>query len=207
MAAANYVTLAALKITLNLTGQTAFDDDLNASLSSASRGIDGACGRRFWPDANSSQVRAYTPDSSRRLMIDDLITLTSLKVDQDGDGTYEETWTSGTDFVLEPLNGAVSDPVWPYESILARKNGRRYFPCDVEAGVQVTGKFGWPAVPSEIVTATSVLAGKLFKRAREAPFGIVSFGGADSAAAMRIARTDPDVANLISGYMRLVPFI
>lgn len=201
-----YTTSTLLKATLGITSST-FDNDIAASLAAASRGIDKACGRRFWADANSSQVRTYTPDSYRRLMIDDLITLTTLKVDQNGDGTFEETWTSGTDFVLEPLNAAVETPVQPYTSVLVRKSSRRYFPCDIEQSAQVTGKFGWTAIPDEIVLATSILAGKLFKRAREAPFGIVSFGGADSSAAMRLARTDPDVANLIGPFTRQTPFL
>jgi len=200
-----YVTAAALKATLSITGTT-FDADIDAVINSSSRTIDQACGRRFWADAAATSVRTYTPDSWRRVMIDDLITLTSLKVDQDGDGTFEETWVVNTDCVLEPLNAAAETPVRPYESILVRKLARKYFPVDVERSVQVTGKFGWPAIPDEIATATSVLAGKLFKRAREAPFGIVSFG-ADSTAAMRIARTDPDVANLIGPFVRHTPFL
>jgi hypothetical protein len=201
-----YTTLALLKGTLAITS-TDYDNDLNASLSAASRGIDGACGRRFWADSNASQVRVFTPESYRRVFIGDLITLTTLKCDQGGDGTFEETWTSGTDFVLEPLNAAVETPVQPYTSVLVRRQSTRCFPTCYEASVQVTGKFGWPAVTAEIVEATSILAGILFKRKREAPFGIVSFGGADSAAAMRIARTDPQVAALIADYIWTTPFI
>lgn len=202
-----YISLAELKVTLGLTGQTAFDDDLTAAISASCRSIDAACGRRFWLDADTAQVRYYTPDSTRRLMIDDLVTLTSLLVDQDGDGTFEETWTNGTHFVLQPINNPSESPARPYESVLRRVSSGYSFPCGVEHSVKVTGKFGWAAVPPEIAQATTVLAGKLFKRAREAPFGIVSFGGADSGAAMRIARTDPDVANLLAGYIRHTPFI
>jgi hypothetical protein len=41
---------------------------------------------------------------------------------------------------------------------------------------------------------------------REAPFGIVTVG-IDQGAAMRIARTDPDVYALICNYTRHQPFI
>lgn len=202
-----YCELEEVKSTLNLSGQSFADLDLANAIASASRGIDSACGRRFWPDTDATQVRYYTPDSSYRLMIDDLVTLTSVLVDQDGDGTFEETWTNGTDFVLQPVNNPSEYPARPYESLVKRKLGRYYLPCGVEHSVKVTGKFGWAAVPPDIKTATTILAVKMMKRMREAPFGIVSFGGADSSAAMRIAKTDPDVANLIDGYIRHTPFL
>jgi hypothetical protein len=40
----------------------------------------------------------------------------------------------------------------------------------------VTGQFGWSTSPEDIKAATSILAAKLFKRVREAPFGIVTVG-------------------------------
>lgn len=202
-----YCELEEVKSTLNLSGQSFADLDLANVIASASRGIDAATGRRFWSDTGVDNVRYYTPDSSYRLMIDDLIALTSVLVDQDGDGTFEETWTNNTDFVLQPVNNPSEYPARPYESLVRRKLGSYYLPCGIEHSVKVTGKFGWAAVPPEIKTATTILAVKMLKRMREAPFGIVSFGGSDSGAAMRIARTDPDVANLIAGYVRHTPFI
>lgn len=200
-----YVELEELKRTLAVTS-TNYDPDLANCIQTASRAIDAACGRRFWSDTGTANIRTYTPDSYRRLMIDDLQTLTTLKVDQNGDGTFEETWTVGTDFVLEPQNADSDIPIRPYESVVIRKQSRYYFPVDLEQSVQVTGTFGWAAVPDEIQSATSILAGKLFKRMREAPFGIVSFGGGESPA-MRLARTDPDIGNLIQGYIRHTPFL
>lgn len=201
-----YVSAASLKATLNLTGQTFADDDISAAIGAACRSIDGACGRRFYADDDNTSVRYYTPDSYQRVMIDDLIDLVSVVVDQDGDGTYEETWTNGTHFVLQPINGPSESPARPYESLVRRKTGGYYFPVGVEHAVKVTGQFGWEAVPPDIAMAAGILAGKLLKRAREAPFGIVSFGGGDSGA-MRIALRDPDVTNLLSDYVRHTPFI
>ena len=48
--------------------------------------------------------------------------------------------------------------------------------------------------------ATLLLASKLMKRAREAPFGVVT-AGFDVGAAIRIGR-DPDVALLVQDYVR-----
>lgn len=194
----SYVTTAQLKATLQLTG-TAYDTDIAAACVAASRAIDGASGRRFYLDANASQVRYYTPESWRILPIDDLAVLTSVTIDRTGTGVFSETWTNGTDFVLEPFNAPAD--FWPYEFLRVRRLAGRWMPTFIEKSVSVTGQFGWSVLPDDIYTATEILAGKLFKRIREAPFGIVSVG-IDQGAAMRIARTDPDVAPLISRFVR-----
>lgn len=194
-----YVELEELKATLELSGEGFADDDLRLMLTAASRGIDGATGRRFWEDADAAQQRVYTPVSADWLQIDDLIELTSLKTDTDGNGTFENTWTLNTDFVLEPLNAAADARPWTSVSRHPRGSYRE-LPVDLPRSVQVTGKFGWDAVPEGIKAATSIVATKLVRRAREAPFGIVSIG--IDGAAVRIARTDPDVRFLISDYTR-----
>jgi hypothetical protein len=84
-----YLTNEQLKATLELTGTTFAEDDVSAAIEAASRGIEGACNRRFYPDADATQVRHYTPQTGSTCLIDDLITLTSLKVDRNGDGDAE----------------------------------------------------------------------------------------------------------------------
>lgn len=193
-----YVTAAAFKATLSLTGETYADADINVALEAASRGLDELCGRRFWVDADAAQVRYYQPINRDIVRVDDIVTLTTLQTDPGGDGTYESTWTLNTDHVLEPAN-AVADSR-PYELIVRHPTGNYYFPVGIPRGVKVTGKFGWAAVPPAIVQATTILASQLLRRSREAPFGIVSFG-VDGAAA-RIARTDPNILFLTNGLTR-----
>lgn len=199
----SYVELEQLKSTSETTGFTFADQDGLLALAAASRACDKMTGRRFYLDVDATQVRYYTANGTRRLIIDDLVTLTTLKVDRTGDGVYEETWTVGTDFVLEPLNAAADTR--PYENILIRKNRGLYWPCEVEKGVEVTGKFGWLTVPSDIKTATTLIAARLVKRMREAPFGVVALGV--DGTAVRIARTDPDVAMLLEDFDRRAPFV
>ncbi len=69
-----------------------------------------------------------------------------------------------------------------------------------ERSIKVTGQFGWPAVPAPISEATTLLASRLFKRAREAPLGV--FGLGVDGTTVRISRTDPDVAAMIAPYNR-----
>jgi hypothetical protein len=61
-------------------------------------------------------------------------------------------------------------------------------------------------VPQDIQTATAIVASKLVKRTREAPFGIITVGH-DVGVAMRIVRFDPDVHPIIASYSRNTPWI
>lgn len=197
-----YVSMEELKATLELSGSNFSDGDIRSACSAASRAIDMACGRRFWADGNANQVRVYTPTDSRKLTIDDLTTLTSIKTDPGGDGVYEETWAA-TDYTLGPLNASAESV--PYTSVTAHPSGRYLFPTAYPASVQITGKWGWPSVPAEITLATSILAARLFKRTREAPFGVAGFG--IDGASIRVPRIDPDVQALIGPYMRATLFV
>ena len=190
-----YLDREEFKASVSLTGQTYADADVDRAVAAASRAIDNATGRRFYPDSTTAHVRYYTPPNPWGFDIDDLITLTSLKTDMDGDGTYETTWTVTTDFLLEPFNAAEDGR--PYERVAVQPYGSQSLRC-LPREVEVTGKFGWATVPEEIKQATAILAGRLLKRSREAPFGVVTVGFEGPAA--RIARTDPDLDSLLCEY-------
>ena len=195
----DYLTSAELKATLELTGETFADDDVSLAITSASRAIDNICSRRFYLDADSTSVRFYTARNHRIIEIDDLVTFTSLEMDINGDGVYEDTWVEDTDFVFEPFN-AVADGE-PFTVIRRRRLGTFRMPTWIERGVRLTGQFGWAAVPSEVKSATGILAARLISRSREAPFGVIGFG-MDTANAVQIARTDPDVQMLVAPYVK-----
>jgi hypothetical protein len=187
-----YVTLAELKTTLNI-GASTWDTDLTAAISAASRSIDQQCGRRFYLDC-ADVDRYYTPGTPGSVLIDDLATLTTVKTDTGGGGTFTTTLTAGTDFDLAPFNAAADG--WPYTTIQVRQAGRTL--PGYTRSVKVTGRFGWPSVPATIAEATTILAARLFKRAREAPFSMYGMGA--DGAPIRISRTDPDVCMLIDPY-------
>lgn len=158
--------------------------------------MDGATNRRFYADLDATKVRYYTPSVRKTQVIDDLITLTALDTDPDGDGTFDVSWTLNSDFVLHPLNASADAEPWTRFEV--HPAGDHVLPVDLPRSVRVTGKFGWSAVPAGIKEATMILASKLLRRAREAPFGIVV--GVEGG--MRIARMDPDVRSLIGPYTR-----
>lgn len=195
-----YVELEEFKKTAELTGTSFSDNDIQTALIAASRGIDEAFGRRFYADTDANQIRYYSPKSAVWLAIDDLVTLTSLDTDQTGDGTFSNTWTVNTDFMLEPLNAA-ADSI-PYQSIRVNPRSSIYFPTVYPRTVRVTGKFGWASVPAGIKTATTLVAARLVKRTREAPFGIVSFGLEGAAVRAAAMLRDPEFGFLAQTYSR-----
>lgn len=197
---ARYIELDQVKATLSLSGSSFADADLSLAIGAASRAVDSMTDRRFWLDADANQVRYYTPRSSQTLQIDDLVTLTGIVVDRVGDGSFSETWTLNTEYVLEPFNAPSAMPARPYEMIRVRQKSTRCLPCS-EQSVKVTGKFGWATVPDDVMAATGIIAAKLLRRSREAPFGIVT-AGIDQGVAMRIGSTDPDVKMLLRDYDR-----
>ena len=188
-----YATSTELKSTLELTGETYADADVALALTAASRSVDHVAKRRFWLDANANSVRYYSPRSSALVEIDDLVELTELATGT-GDGSFGTVWTENTDFVLEPLNAEADGRPWTVVRPLlgALPTARR--------SVRVTGQFGWADVPEEVKEATMILASRLLRRARDAPFGALNMGFEGVVA--RVTRTDPDVCNLLGPYIR-----
>lgn len=197
-----YASVAELKAALSLTGETFADPDIQLALTAASRAIDNATHRRFWPDADTAQIRYYNPDTYNEVTIDDLITLTAVAIDRTGDNTFTESWTVNTDFILEPLNAAAGSE--PYTSLRIHYRSTRIMPW-YPRSVRVTGKFGWTAAPDAVKEATMMLSSRLLKRVREAPFGIAGFGVDGSA--VRVMRDDPDVYSLICPYTRTAALV
>lgn len=193
-----YVELEQFKSTADLQATNFMDGDIQLALLAGSRAVDKICQRRFWADEDADNARYYSPVRRDRLYIDDLITLTTLKTDSGGDGTYEDTWTT-SDYVLLPLNAATDGE--PYTEIQLHPLASLYFPIEYPKTVELTGKFGWSAVPPEIKEATTILAGRFLKRSREAPFGDASalaLGGA----AVRLTGKDADVVTLLGDFVR-----
>ncbi len=188
-----YTTLATFKARLDHLGS--HDDAmLEQLIEAASRQIDGLCGRSFYQQ--TAQTRTFTPEMGDLVWVDDLVSVTSLATDEDGSRTYATTWAS-TDYDLGPENAVAHGT--PYTVIETTLNGRYRFPFGRRT-VQITGTWGWPAVPDAIEEATLLQAGRLFKR-KDAPFGIA--GSADAGQLQTLPGMDPDVKKLVEPYRRL----
>lgn len=193
----NYLTLTEWKTTAEMIGFSFADNDAELAISAASRGVDQYTGRRFYPDSSASTVRYYTPQNGNVLDIDDLIVCATVQTDWDGDSVFENTWTANTDYLLEPFNAAAEAK--PYERLRVHPSSSLRFP-GWPRSVAITGQWGWAAVPDPVKTATSILAARLLKRTREAPFGVVGLG--PDMVAVRISVTDPDIAFLLRPYQK-----
>lgn len=173
---------------------------LERAIEATSRAIDRHCGRRFWPDS-TVQTRTYRPDDAYIAWVDDISTTTGLvvKTDTTGDYTWATTWTINTDFHLEPRNIDQGDTsAYSWTKIVAIDT--ELFPvATYRDTLQVTAKFGWSAVPDDIVYACLLKSASLFKR-RDAVFGVAGF---NQFGPVRINREDRDLQDLLRPYMRM----
>lgn len=199
-----YVQPEQLKQTLNLQGTSYADLDLDLACAAASRAIDAFCGRRFYTTVND-EARLFTPPDFEidRIPVIDTISVTTVKADQDGDGTFEETWAA-SDYVLTPTNADLDGR--PYQYLAIRPSSSRAFPRGIVGGVEITGKFGWAEPPFEVTQAAVILASQLLQRSRIAPWGVVP-QQLDSGTSLRIAVVDPQVRGLLTPYRAPVVFV
>lgn len=196
-----YATLSELKEFVGIPdADTADDDALTLALDSATAQVDTYCDRTFTADSVAT-TRDYMISNTGRVDIDPVSTLTGLIVqtDDNADGTYETTWTIGTDFRIEPVNASSAGVPW--DRLVAL--GTRWFPKNTyRPGVRVTAKFGWPGgtVPAAVKLATLIQASRLFKR-KDAPFGVA--GSVEFGSEMRLLNeVDRDAQNLLRRYRR-----
>jgi hypothetical protein len=197
-----YCTLPQYKAEWVVLPDSIDDNKIVRAITAASRAIDNYCGRPFWQsDADTTRVFDIC-DSVYTLDIHDATTVTAVKTDDDSDGTFETTWAAG-DYQLLPLHPTVAGEQHPYRQI--RAIGTRTFPQITSPNgrvglVQVTGTWGWPALPEGVVQGCLLIANRLVKRS-ESPEGVTGF---DEFGMIRISsRDDPDAIRLIEPY-RLV---
>ena len=140
-----YADLTTLKSSsvLNITGAW-FDSRLLSLVEDVSRWIDGYCNRHFYV---LTTTRRFDGDGGWSLNIPDLISVSTLKTDEDRDRAYEFTWGS-SDYLLYPLNAEPTQP-WgrPYTRVLVDLEGgsRRSFPAGGPT-VEIAGKWGFREV-------------------------------------------------------------
>lgn len=170
-----YCPIEALKSRIGLaTTHTTTNFELHAACFSASRWVEQYCDRHFY--RTTSQVRTFEPWDWRCLTLpafNDLVSVTSLKADTSGDGSYATTWAT-TDYQLLPYNPAAAPEQRPYDELRAIASNT--FPwwsnwsTRRRDTVQITGIWGWPKVPVAVKQAAAIIATDLFAL-KDAPFG------------------------------------
>lgn len=173
-----YVGPEELKDRLGQTDSST-DSVINSVCLSVSRWIDTYCGRHFF---RTTDTRTYQPDNIWLLNTDDIVSVSTLKVDLDGDGVYETTWTQNTNFQLRigdhQFNQLASGEPKPYTQVQViggTTGAAQWFPFTWPFShmdrVQISGVFGWPQVPPVITQAALLLAADWFKL-KDAPWGV-----------------------------------
>lgn len=188
-----YCTLAEVKSALRIT-DTTDDTLLEKAIEGASRRIDGHTGRFFYQ--RTATISLYTRDIYQLQLQNDLVSVTTLKTDDNGDGIFENTWTVNVDYQLQPLNTVLQSR--PYNRVVAV--GAKSFPIitipDLP-GVQIAGVWGWSAIPDDVREACVLLSMRGFAR-YNAALGVVGF--ADMA--IQVRAVDPDVRDMLSPYVQ-----
>lgn len=192
--ATKYATLDELKAQIDPEGAITWssndDDNLTLALEAATEWIDDRTGLTF---EETTATKYYTADDHSELIIDDLLSLDTLKTDDNADGTYETTWTTD-DYALEPNDGT------PKRIVRAHPNTGDYnFPKGVYDGVEITGDWGTTTlanVPNQVKVACLLIAHRLWKR-HETLFGIAGQGNLGVMVIKAKITEDSDVTALL----------
>lgn len=198
-----YCTLAQVKnadiINFGTTPTTAHDVVLEDTINAVSRAIDNKTSKRFY---TVSETRYYTAETSSVIFVDDIASSSgvSLYTDDDGDGTYENTWTS-SDYFLAPINANLNGHA--YNMIKIKPLGDFTFPT-IDNGVKLTASFGfYSSIPDPINIACRMWVNRLFARYKTT-LGVVG-ASAIGELRMNIPNFDGDIIELLQPYIPLVP--
>jgi hypothetical protein len=183
-----------MKAALRIPSADVIDDAiLELAVESASRMIDAECDRNFF---STNATRDYVPNDSITVDTDDLTAITSVKLDDQGDGTFLIT-LAPKDFQQEPLNQRVSGN--PFPTYRLRMVGDFLLPeWGLQATVRIAGTYGFTPVPTQITQAAIIQSTRIFKRL-DSPLGLT--WGVDGMG-MRVGKVDPDVAQLIRPFRK-----
>jgi len=149
----SYVSLENFKSTLGITSTT---DDLimRNTIEAATRSIESYTNRIFYVTNDTKYF-----DGARTLWVPDLLTITTLKTDEDGDATFENEFDT-TDYFLYGVGLDDTLNRFPKIRIEINPNGDyNSFASGVKKGVEIAGEWGYgdgtAATPYEAVTTLS----------------------------------------------------
>jgi len=149
-----YATLAEYKSYIanrglaGAVGTDASDDAVIEDLIEAvSRRTDSITGRRFYVDTNDTAYY-YTAEDSYSMELPDFASITTVSVDYNDQRSYTDLTAS--DWEALPFNYSAESK--PIRGIAILPTSSAYFPVS-RAGVKITGKRGFSAVPDDIKEA------------------------------------------------------
>lgn len=179
------------------------DDRIQGALASASADVNEYCGRQF-NDSVTPTARVFRSVNQCWAQVDDFSTTTGLVVKVGSvTGGYTTTWTVGTDFQVGPSNATFNEVPYPVFWRLDTLLGQRW-PYLYREGenIQVTARWGWGSVPTNVVEATYLRAAAIVRR-RDSPEGVL--GGFEGNAVRVSMFNDPDMVRLLRQFRKHVP--
>ena len=148
------------------------DSEIIGACRAVARWIDRRfCQRHFY---RRTATLTFAAKSWTCVDLPDLVSVTALKTDADGDGVFETTW-SASDYQLLPVNALSEAEPEPYDSVKALVGS---FPvaCSGRTNrIQIEGVWGWPSVPEPVIEAAKILSGDYLKLGGMA-FGVAGYG-------------------------------
>lgn len=193
-----YITLADLKGHVHSNGGGTFsvENDYNMSLAieAASRYLDERFNTTF---TARTETRYYTAEMYDLLWIDDLLSVTTLKTDDNDDGTHETTWQT-TDYWLEPRNAQLGHAPKPYRQIRINRNGDYSFPIGVEYGVEIVGSWGYSTTPPVAIKQAATLIAHMVWKRQDLIFGAGGTIALGVTTITRLVKEDYDVNRMLS---------
>lgn len=137
MSYGTYASIADIKGVLGITATT--DDTIIRKIAeSSSRAIDNYCNRSF---GVVSATKYF--DGANVLWVPDLLSITTLKTDEDGDYDYDNTYAA-TDYVLYGVGSEDTLNTYPKIRIEIDSNGDySSFASGCQKGIQIAGLWGY----------------------------------------------------------------
>jgi len=126
--------------------------EMLAVLEAASRAVDDECDRRFYAETATVVQHGNGKDA---IWIPDLISATTVKLDEDGDGTFETTLTTA-DYWLERY-GHYNVDATPKTLIRLNPSGQRASFVEQHRLLEIVGPWGFTAAVDRM-TVTATLA-------------------------------------------------
>lgn len=128
-----YAGLVTIKERLGGIPDTNDDTALLQLLNAASRQLDKFCDRHFF----TKEEKRYYDGDHKILFVDDILSISTFKLDFNADGTFEE-FMATSDYHLYPLNG------YPKTQVkIAVAGDYNSFAHGIQSGVEIDGVFGY----------------------------------------------------------------
>ncbi len=164
-----YCTSAQLSEALGTPPLPGDSDNYDRAINTASRWIDQHCARRFTTDAAATARKFYVLDDTCAT-VDDFHTTTGLEIKTAPTSSGYGTTIASTNYELLPLDGVGPNGAtgWPYTGIVLYDTS--FLSTSARPALQVTAKWGWAAVPDDVLQAC-IAAAEYFFKAKDAPFG------------------------------------